>query len=105
MEGPREQFFAEKAEEAASEEDEQEELKLIRTEVQQTDKMLIQLAAGELAKFVCRTASETQAAIAVEGQQSHAAWKDIHSTTSNIRKVRVFCLHESSLACNQGHGM
>ena len=77
------------------------ELTLLHAQLLQSDKVLVKMAAGELAKFVCRSASEASDATAKEGQQSEAAWKDIHSSASNIRKVRIICLLDYFLACNQ----
>lgn len=84
----------------ASEEAEKNEPTLLHAQLLQSDKVLVQMAAGELAKYVCRSASEAHDAIAQEGQQSEAAWTDIHYSASNIRKVSIICLLEFSLAGN-----
>ena len=77
------------------------ELTLLHAQLLQSDKVLVQMAAGELAKYVGRSASEAHDAIAQVDQQSEATWKDIHYSTSNIRKVSIICLLEFSLAGNQ----
>lgn len=79
------------------EEKEQEELTLLRAEMLQSDKILVQLPPGQVAKYVWRNAIEAQGAVGQEGQQSEAAWKDIHSKLQTFGRSALFvCLQSRS---------